>query len=100
MTKRKKAHAPELSFAQKEVKKIDDIFTKYARFTGFNTMSDYSLYNQKSWAVDRLIWLDKFHKIPKEIFEALEVKILTIFDGEYYGDEPFETTIENFIKGV
>jgi hypothetical protein len=87
MTKRKTARKPELSFAQKEVKKI-------------NAILDGNSLDRQCWASDRIGWLYKFHKAPKAILDALCDKATAIFDGTWYGDEPCETTIKNFIEGV
>lgn len=50
------------------------------------------------WATDRIGWLAKFHKIPKTLQHALCVKATAIMDGSWYGDEPEELVIRNYLK--
>ena len=52
------------------------------------------------WACDRIAWLAQYRKIPKAITDALATKAAAVMDGSWYGDEPEQHTIENYIKGV
>jgi hypothetical protein len=52
------------------------------------------------WACNRLAWMQKFHKAPKAIIDALITKATAIMDGTWCGDEPEETVIDNYIKAM
>jgi hypothetical protein len=51
-----------------------------------------------AWATDRIVWLAKFRKIPKALQDALCAKATAIMNGSWYGDEPEETVILDYLK--
>ena len=78
------------SFELREVKKIERELNLYPRLTTFERLCAVS---------DRLAWLYKFRKLPAPILDALIEKITALFDGSWYGDEPAQTVIDDFLKG-
>lgn len=80
-----------IPFALREVTRINAELDRYPRLTTLDRLCHIS---------DRVVWLRKFHKAPLDICDALIVKITALFEGSWYGDEPEQTIIENYVKGV
>lgn len=79
-------------FAVREVKKLNDELDCYPRLTSFDRL--YVI-------ADRVAWLQKFHKAPYAITQAMIIKITALLDGTWYGDEEQDTIINDYIrKGV
>ena len=54
---------------------------------------------QMYYACNRLTWLKKFRKAPIEVVNALVIKCTAVLDGSWYGDEPEERTISEYLNG-
>lgn len=50
-----------------------------------------------SWVCDRLVWMKKFHKAPDAILDALIIKTTSMLNGVWYGYEPEEHIIKNYL---
>lgn len=50
------------------------------------------------WAIDRITWLHKFRKVPREITNALSIKAVGMMEGTWFGDEPEEEIIKRYIS--
>lgn len=76
-------------FAIREVKRLNDELDRYPRLTSFDRLCAIA---------DRVVWLQKFRKAPHNITQAMIIKITALFDGTWYGDEPQDAIINDYIK--
>lgn len=54
--------------------------------------------NRLFWVCDRLTWMKKFNKASNTILDALIAKTTYTIEGSWYGDEPEERIILNYIS--
>jgi hypothetical protein len=52
------------------------------------------------WSCDRLSWMQRYHKAPKDIIDALIAKATAIMDGTWYGDEPEQAIIDSYLMAI
>ena len=47
---------------------------------------------------NRIVWYNRFNKIPKVVSDALIDKFTKILDGTWYGDEESERIIKEYVR--
>jgi hypothetical protein len=78
-----------IPWSVRETERLNDTLNHYPNITSFDRLCQIA---------DRLTWLKRFHKIPDVIVDSLIAKTTGLFNNTWYGDEPEESVIKNYIK--